>query len=53
MIGMSEQAAAANPALARWLTGAGLPCRPVPAADGPTIWDAAEADRARPGDLVI
>ena len=56
MIGLSEKAAAANPALARWLAGAGLPCRPVSASDiasGPRILDHGEAASARAGDLLI
>ena len=53
MIGLSEKAATANPALARWLTGAGLPCRAVPGKGHPSIWDAAEAASAGPDDIVI
>ncbi|HEY9552511.1 sigma-54 interaction domain-containing protein [Allosphingosinicella sp.] len=57
MIGLSEMAAAANPALARWLTGAGLPCRPMGGEGGsvarPNIFDISEAAAARAGDLLI
>ena len=53
MIGLSEKAAAANPALARWLAGAGLPCGPIAAAGGPNILDASEESVARAGDLLI
>lgn len=53
MIGLSEKAAAANPALARWLAGAGLPCGPIAAAGGPNILDASEEAAPRAGDLLI
>lgn len=54
MIGLSEMAAAANPALARWLAGAGLSCRSMgDAVTGPNILDISEAAAARAGDVLI
>lgn len=48
-IELTKAAADAHPALARWLTGAGLSL----ASGGIRILDIAEADRARPGDIII
>lgn len=53
MIGLSEKAAAAHPALSRWLAGAGLACREGLADAAIRILDAGEAELARPGDLLI
>ena len=50
MIGLSEKATAANPALARWLAGAGL----VPGASAARrILDIAEAASAGPRDILV
>jgi two-component system response regulator FlrC len=56
MIAISETAAAANPALPRWLAGAGLTCavgNGNMADDATWILDASEAAEARPTDLII
>ncbi|WP_114954186.1 sigma-54 interaction domain-containing protein [Sphingosinicella terrae] len=57
MIGLSRKAAAANPALAGWLNGAGLRCRIFDAGGarpaGRAVYAAAEADHAAPGDVVV
>ncbi|SMF72597.1 sigma-54 interaction domain-containing protein [Allosphingosinicella indica] len=51
MIGLSETAMAAHPALARWLRGAGLAV--TIGSDGPRILDASEAGAARANDVVV
>jgi two-component system response regulator FlrC len=53
MILVSERAAEANPALLRWLTGAGLQLTRDAACAERRIVDAAEAGAARAGDVVI
>ena len=57
MIALSRKAAAANPALAGWLNGAGLRCRIFDAGaarpEGPAIFSAAEADFAGSGDVIV
>lgn len=52
MIALSEKAAQASPALARWLAGAGLACGPMADADI-RIVDASEASLAGARDIVI
>lgn len=57
MIGLSERAAASNPALRVWLEGAGLEVRAFAAAASrpaaSSIFDVSEAGAARAGDVVL
>ncbi len=57
MIGISETVAKANPTLAAWLAGAGFAVArfapDVTWSDGPAIRAPADADSAKPGDLIL
>jgi two-component system response regulator FlrC len=50
---ITKAAAEAHPALARWLTGAGLPLETGDAPQATRILDVSEAEDARVGDVII